>query len=909
MRLLDRVRLRLRSLLARQRVESELRAELDFHVEQQTAELIARGLEPRAARQAALRALGDLSRYEEECRDMRRTRGIETFLQDLRYGLRALRASPVFTAMAVLSLGLGIGANTGIFTLTDALLLRDLPVRSPQQLMVIGNPARTNSLSTGGVRGDLLSVPMYRALRDGSRAFSGLLASGRTGRILVGDERAEQPRYVLGRLVSGNYFDVLGVAARIGRTFTASDDRTGGAPVVVISYDYWARRYGRDPKAVGSQLRLNSSPFTVVGVTRPGFFGDVVGVATDVWVPLALQPQLNPGRDFLERWDASWLVLIGRRAPGVTYTQAAREVRARFARLLASRADGAIDADLVDDVHPTTLELGPGAGGLSALRDRFAQPLRALTAIVALVLLIACVNIASLLLERATGRQKEISVRLALGAGRGRLVRQLLTESLLLAAAGGALGLLLAFWADRGLLQLVGLRPSAGLDVHPNLHVLAFTALAVLLTGVLFGLFPALRATRVELAPALRERSRSLAGSGGGSKRWSPGKLLVVSQFAVSLLLLTGAGLFVRTLVNLQHVDLGYRQAAMLMLEVDPVAAGYDGDAIAPFIERLLARLREVPGVERVAISENGLFSGTESHTDITIGRRPSAGREGEPVDYDRVGPGYFAVVGIPMLRGRGIEAGDTVGAARVAVINEAMARRDFASVDPVGQRFAEVNDPQTVYEVVGVAGDAHDHDLRRPVEPRYYSALLQSAQTLTAFNLEIRTARPRTLVAPVRAAVKALDPRVTIIDLQPLSESVGDVVRYDGLVAKLSSVFGLLALLLAAIGLYGVISHAISRRTNEIGIRMVLGASHRGVLRMVVGETLTLALAGAACGVPVALVAARGIAGRLFGVSAHDLPTLVASTTILIAIALLAGAVPGSRAARVDPTEALRQE
>ncbi|HEV8628926.1 MAG TPA: ABC transporter permease [Thermoanaerobaculia bacterium] len=913
MRLLDRLRLRLRSLFHRREVEAELRAEIEFHLEQEIAELVAKGLDPRQARSEARRRLGDLSRYEEECRDARRTQGLDTLLQDLRYGLRGLRASPLFTAVVVLSLALGIGVNTAIFTLTDALLVRDLPVRDPDGLMVIGDPARTNSLSSGGLRADLLSVPMYRALRERDHVFSGLLASGRTGRITLGDETVAKPEHVQGRLVSANYFAVLGVPSFAGRTFGAEEDRYPcKEPVVVVSHDFWSRRFGRDPHLVGQRLLLNSSPFTVIGVAASGFLGDVVGVATDVWVPLGAQPQLNPGRDFLSHWDVNWVLLIGRRAPGVTPAAAAQATRALFSQLVATRADGAMDPSLVanpDELRALTLPVAPGRGGLSAVRARFSEPLSALFAMVAVVLLVACVNVANLLLERATARQKEITVRLALGAGRLRLVRQLLTESVVLALLGGALGVVLAFWADVALLQLAGLRRSAALDPWPNLRVLAFTAVVSVATGVLFGLAPAFRATRVELAPALRERSRTVGGGRPG--RWPLGRILVVSQLALSLLLLTGAGLFVRTLSNLRRLDLGYRPEGILMLQVDPVVAGYEGDAMGPLVSELLRRLRAVPGVTAATLSENGLFSGTESGTRVTLeGVRPAmTAGDDNIVFYDRVGPDYFRVVGIPILRGRGIGAGDVAGSVAVAVINEAMARAYYRGRDPLGQRFTEVDGPGVVYQVVGVARDVHDHDLRTPVAKRFYLPLRQSPQTASAFNVEIRTARPRALLAPVRETVRAVDPRIAVIDVAPLADNVAELVRYDHLVARLASAFGLLALLLAAVGLYGVVSHTIARRTHEIGIRMVLGAGHRGVLWMVLADTMLMALAGIACGLPVALLAGRAVTDRLYGISAHDLPTLATATLVLAAVAALAGVVPGSRAARVDPSIALRHE
>ncbi|HEY7216273.1 MAG TPA: ABC transporter permease [Thermoanaerobaculia bacterium] len=909
MRSLGLLRLRLRSLFRRQRVEAELLAELSFHLEQQTAEYVAAGMAPAEARHAAHRRIGNLGRIEEECRDMRRTRWIETFLQDLRYALRSLRLAPAFTLVAALSLALGIGANTAIFSLLDALLLRQLPVQAPERLAAVGDPSRTGGKSEGSIRADVFSVPLYRELRDRNQVFSGLFASGRSGRLTVGTDRsAAKPETARGRLVSGNYFAVLGVPAFRGRTFTAADDRSpGAAPYVVISYDYWQRRFAGSPGAVGRSLTLNGYPFTIIGVTPPEFFGDIVGTSTDVWIPLMMQRQVNPGRDYLDRWEISWLLLMGRLKPGVSLAEAHSSIDSLFKQLVAN---GVVPAGIIpEDIADLHVDVSPGGTGFSALRRQFSRPLKTLMGIVALVLLIACANVANLLLERATGRRKEISIRLALGAGRLRLVRQLLTESLVLAFLGGALGVLFAFWADAGLLKLIDVPASRALDLRPNLTILAFTAGVSLLTGVLFGLAPALRSTRVELAPALKESSRNLAGAGGGGRRWPFGKVLVVSQFALSLLLLMGAGLFVRTLVNLQRLDLGYERQGVLMLNVDPVGAGVPAERLGAFAEGMLERLRTVPGVTAATLSENGLFSGTESSTSLAISGRPEIPYPANQVAYDRVGPGYFEVVGIPIVLGRGIGVKDRAGALRVAVINESMARYYFPNQNPIGQRFAETDAMDKVYEVVGVSRDVRDHELRSDVRRRYYTPMLQDAETLSAFNYEIRTRDPKALVEPVRAAVRGFDPPPIVNDLAPLTANIDESIGDEHLVAKLSAVFGVLALLLASIGLYGVISYATSRRTNEIGIRMALGANHGKVLWMVLRETLLLAFAGIAVGLLAVLGSARVVASRLFGLSAYDPATLASVTIVLVAVAVVAGAIPGSRATRVDPTEALRYE
>ncbi len=572
----------------------ELDEELAFHLEMRTEELVAEGRPPREARARAEAELGELGRtraslLESDRRIERRRRLGDRFRElagDLRLAGRGLAKSPGFTLAVTLSLALGIGANTAVFSLIDALQLRSLPVAEPGRLVAIGDTSRVNSTSQGGVRADLISVPMYRRLRDGSRVVSGLLAAGPAWSLRIGDDPKRAGEPVHGRFVSANYFTVLGVSPYLGRVFNADAGRgaSGSAPYVVLSYDYWQRRFGADPGVVGEALEVNGYPLTIAGVGPPGFFGEVVAQATDLWIPLAMQPEIVSGRDDLERWDVNWLLLMGRLKPGVTIGEARASLGALFAGIVASRADGAIPADMLPD-EPAKLRLAvsPGGTGFSYWRRRFSKPLAILMAVVALVLLVACANVATLLLERATGRHRELAIREALGAGRGRLVRQLLAESLLLSALGGGVGALVAVWADTGLLALIGLPHSVALELRLDPRVLAFTAAVALGTGVVFGLAPALRATRVDLTPALEGGAEAGAGSrtpGGGSGSrpgwhlgWPLGKLLVVAQFAVSLLLVAGAGLFLRTLVNLDRVDLGFPRDDLVMLELRPSAA------------------------------------------------------------------------------------------------------------------------------------------------------------------------------------------------------------------------------------------------------------------------------------------------------------------------------------------------
>jgi predicted permease len=909
MRSADILRLRLRSLFRRSRVEAELAAELRFHLDQLTEENITSGMSPDEARHAALRAFGGVPQIQERCREMRGNRWIEQLVQDLSYAVRTFRRSPAFTLIAVFSLALGIGANTAIFSLINALLLRHLPVHEPSGLVAVGDPSRTGSLSTGNVRNDLMSYPLYEEIRKQNQVFTDVLASGRSGRLnVVLGPTGGEGEAARGRLVSGNYFSLLGVHALRGRTFTAEEGRApGAAPFAVISHDYWTRRFSQEAGAVGRTIQINDHPFTIVGVMPPGFFGDIVGVSTDIWIPLSMQPQVNPGRNYLDRWDTSWLLLMGRLRPGASIEKARAEINVLFPRILEERAGTALSKDLLPDPDRMHVDVASGAAGFSYLRQQITQPLFTLMGMVALVLVVACANVANLLLERAMARKKEIAVRLALGAGSGRLIRQLLTESVPLSGLGGLLGLAFAFWASRALLRLIGGASSAAaVDLRPDFPVLAFTASVAILTGILFGLAPAFRATRVELAPTLKEGSRSVVGSGSRA-RWPLRKLLVAAQFALSLLLVMGAGLFVGTLRNLQRLDLGYPRDQILMVNVDPFGAGYEGGRLESFPRDMIERLRAIPGVRGVSYSTNGLFSGTESSTTV---RSPSfeTPAEGVSLHYDLVGPDYFKAVGIPLLLGRGIEVRDGTGGPPVAVINEAMAKERFPGESPLGKRLVMQGPPDVEYEIVGVVANARDHDLRGAVPPRFYVPMTTDDPDLD-FNFEIRTSEPAALVEPVRKAIQSYDPDLPMTDLEPLATMIDDSIVNERIIARLSAVFGLLALLLAAIGLYGVISYTIARRTNEIGIRMALGARRPIVLWMVLRETLLLALAGIVLGVPAALGSTRAVASRLFGLSFADPVTLAATVGILLVVALCAGLIPGSRATRVSPVQALRYE
>ena len=838
-------------------------------------------------------------------------------LQDVRYGLRCLRKSPGFTAVAVLSLALGIGANTAIFTLIDAVMLKMLPVKDPQQLVFLSDPSSAG-VSIGiqnGVR-SLFTYEEFEQIRDRQQVFSGIFASESSLPRVQVSTRGVAPEEERARLVSGDYFTVQGVDALLGRTFTAAGDNGPGSnAVAVISYGYWKRKFGLSPSVLGTGIQVNGVPLTVVGVAPPKFFGESVGDAPDLWIPMMMQPQIKRGRFWL-RDDASkaekvmWLHVVGRLKRGVAREQAEANVNLVFRQILAARAGSSVTPERKREIMDQKVKLQDGARGASGWRDEFSQPLLVLMSVVALVLLIACANIANLLLARAAARRKEIGIRLAMGAGRARLLRQLLTESMLLSFLGAAFGVLFAYWGSGLLLRQVTAGPNpVQLDVTPDARILAFTAAVAVLTGLLFGLAPALRATRVEVGSTLKENSRGLTGS---AARLGFGKALVTSQVAISLLLLIGAGLFLRTLHNLQNVDLGYSREKLLLVRVDAVAGGYKGTGIGAVYRQLLDRFRAIPGVRAVTASENGLFSGTESGDRITVeGYTPK--KEGDDsARFDQVGPNYFSVVGIPVTLGREIGPEDNETAAPVCVINDAMARFYFSGRNPIGMHITdEFPDTRTTFRIVGVAKDARDHRLRGEIPRRFYIPLFHPLGDYpSAVNFELRTfADPEAVMATVRREIQSVDKALPILSLRTLGDLLDRSTGQERLIAELSTFFGALALVLASIGLYGVLSYAVGRRTNEIGIRMALGARPGAVVWMFLRETLVLIAAGCIVGLGAALAATRLVASNLFGVKPADPATLALATAVIAGVALAAGYLPARRAAAVDPVTSLRCE
>jgi predicted permease len=908
-----------------QRVERDVDAELDFHLDMRTQRLLERGFDPASARAQALRQFGDRDQVRSELvaigtqqeKTDKRANYLAELRQDTIYAVRALRHNLGFALVVMLSLAIGIGANTAIFTLIDALLLRPLPVSEADRLVVIGDPRRTNSASDGSVRTDLFSYPVYVDLSRRPQLLQGLAAVGRTGRLdATIDEasarsarstqdgaEAEHPR---GRLVSGNYFAVLGVPTLIGRPLTVDDDRSAnGSPVAVISYAYWQRRFQRDRGVLGRSITINRIPFTIVGVTPPGFTGEVVGRMTDIWMPLTMQPGLAK-QDWLTKPNTCWLLLLGRRSEGVSLAQVQEAYRTIVWRALAASTPS---PDAMAGLTKEELSVAAGARGLSPLRALYAEPLTTLMAAVGLVLLVVCANVANLLLARGAARERELSVRMALGAGRVRVVRQLLTESLILGALGGAAGLLLAIWGSQALLRLAA--DGAGaipLDVRMDWRVLGFTLAVTGVTAVLFGLAPALRATRVELGTGLRSGGRGTTGGLlGGPGRIGAGKLLVMLQVALSLVLLVGTGMLVRSTRALTKVDPGLARDRLLIVTVDAAPTGLEGEPLAQLARTLLERVRAIPGVAAASFSENGIFSGTESSTNLRVVGFSPRTEDDTMANYDRVGPGYVSAIGARLVDGRDFTDRDDEHAPRVALINASMAAFYFPRNDAIGQHLVV---DSASYEVVGVVADTKDHELRQVPGRRMYLPAFQAGPIPLEFSFELRaTGDPTQLMTAVRRELQAVNASLLVLNNDPLTTLMRQSISQDLLVARVASFFGALALGLAALGLYGVMMYATLRRTSEFGLRMALGADNARVRGMVLGEALALVAGGTVVGVPLALTASRLLRSQLYGVNPIDLPSIAVALGVLVVSAAIAGYLPAARAARVGPLEALRVE
>ena len=900
--------IRLQSLLLRHRNAQQLDEEIQFHLEQQIAENLGAGMSRDEARYAARRTFGNPTVLKEETRDAWGWIAVEQIAKDLRYGLRMLGKNVGFSAVAMVTLALGIGANTAIFTVINAVMLRALPVKHPEELVTVGNPARVHSWGTGTPRTDVFSYPLYRELQDNNRVFSSLLASSNLGNLRIATDGG--PETASGRLVTENYFETLGVEALLGRTFTTDEGRTpGSAPVLVISYGYWQRRFSADASVIGRKIRLNNYPFTIIGVAPPGFFGAVVGDRPDLWAPMMMQPQLLPGRNFLESVNDAALLLIGRLKPGVTIEQARTNVNEVVKQALTVTLNARMSSDdrkAMQDAK-IAVEVLPGSRGLSRLRQEFSTPLLLLLGMVALVLLVACVNVANLMLARSEARRQEIAVRVAMGAGPGRIVRQLLTESALVGLIGGALGLLLAQWGSAVLVSLANTsdRTSSPLALGLDWRVLGFTGGICLSAAIVFGLAPALRFVNLRPGGALKQGGRAETGPKSSFERF-----LLSAQIALGALVLMTAGLLVRSLGNLQEVDLGYSRDRLLLARVDILESGYQGAAIQNMTRELLDRLAALPGVRSVTVSSNGLFSGDESSDAILVDGM--ANQQGNVTADDEVGPSYFSAIGDPIVLGREITSEDFARGARVAVVNETFAKFYFGERNPIGHKITvqDSQHPET-FEIVGVARDVHDHSVRDAVRRRMYAPLTgASFDDLGAYNFEIRAVGDsQLLVNSIRTTIRNLNPNLVVDHIKTASELVTDTLTSQLLVAELSTFFGGLVLLLVCVGLYGSMTYSVARRTREIGVRVALGAPREGLIWMVTREACIELAIGVPIGIAAAVAATRLFEVMLFGLSKADPLSMASAILALAGVCLAAAIFPVRRAMRVDPVVALRHE
>jgi predicted permease len=838
---------------------------------------------------------------------------MDNLIKDIRYGMRGLWKRPGFSAVAIITLALGIGANTAIFTLVNAVILKSLPVTQPNELVLFTDTAsegssQTDTPPTGQWR--RFSYASYQYLRSHQQSFQDITAlrSG-VSRLSVRRPDAEGAgnQQASGHLVSGNYFSVLGVTASRGRVLSPEDDKQDAAPVAVLSHRYWQQGLNSDPTIVGKSLILNGLGFTVIGITPPEFFGERVRKSPDFWLPLSLQPQIDLRDSFLKDDQAYWLTLIGRLKQNVSVEQAHNEVNYSLRQFLTDQAGSKLTDDRRRGIESSYVQLVPGAGGISGIRNLYSKGLQTLMVIVAIVLLIACANIGALLLSRSATRNAELSLRMALGATRLRVIRQLLTESILLAAIGGLCGILLSQWGVKVLVALVA--KNSPLDTRPDPTLLLFTITVSVIAALLFGFIPAVRASKTDLASAMKAKSRT----GVGRLRWSLSSGLVVTQIGLSMVLLTGAGLFLHSLLKLKSEDLGFDKANVLLVSLDPRLADHKTSELPNLYRQLTDRIAALPGVRSVSLATYSPMSGSNRRSTVKIPGYVPQPNEDMDVQDLLVGPNYCDTLGLPLLQGREIEPRDTTTSQKVAVINRTFADHFFKDQNPIGKSisFDDLEVREESLEVVGVIGDVKWESARDETKPAVYRPIMQvTDENAYTASLQIRTnSNPSELAQGVRQTVTQVDDRLPIFDVTTLHEQVGERMNRETLVAQLVGFFGGLALLLACVGLYGVVAHSVARRTNEIGIRMALGAGSKNIAWMVLRESFLLVIAGLLIGVPAALAAARLISNQLYGLGPGDPVALVGAAVILIGVALVASYFPARRAARVDPLVALKEE
>jgi predicted permease len=894
----------------RQREAEELEEEMRFHRELLERDAVRDGVPPSEAPYAARRRFGNPTYLSEESGNMWRIQPVETIAQDIRYALRFLRRSPVFTTVAILSLALGIGANSAVFTLINALVVRPLPVRDPGQLVLL-EPAR----GAENVQ-PVFPYPYFRTLDTANTVLDGLFAVSRETGVSVDRGNGAEQLPNAAALVSGKYFPTLGVRPAMGRLLGPSDDVARGAhPVVVLSFEFWRQTFGGDEQIVGKSLRVNGAPMTVVGVAAEGFFGTQVGQKIDLYMPLLMANVAfrTPDAAMLDERGDWWLYVMGRLKPGVTREQAAAELSMLFKRdLLANPPFMRSNTKGMAQLQQATVILSDARSGLADLRRRFAKPLFVLSGMAAVVLLIACTNLASLLSARAAARRKEIAIRLSMGAARRRLLRQLLTESLILSTVGALVGALFAWTGARALLAIASFgRTPLWISTTPDWRVVAFTALIAVGTALLFGIVPALQATRLELAPSLR--SGASAGRGRGAIRL--GKVLIATQVALSVLLVFGGSLFVRSLQRLYSTDVGFNREDVVVFRLDPRRVGYRGASLASFYTTVLERTRALPGVRGATMASQVPFTGASSGFGGRVdGYTPPPD---ERADITRVitGDRYFDFMEIPLRAGRALTPADIGGGGgpRFAVVNEAFVKQYVPSGQAIGRRFYRGNPAEDSLgtEIVGVVADVKFNSFREPTPPiAYWNYAADTTFRGPAQALFVRVQPGVPNVIPsVRALISSIDRNVEVLGVRPLDAQISASISNERIVATLSAFFGVFALVLAMIGLYGLMAYAVTSRTREIGIRIALGAESDRVARAVLMEALTLVGIGLAVGVPAAIVASRVGQALLYGMSAGDPPTMVITAGSLALVAAIAAAIPAWRAGRIDPVGMLRSE
>jgi predicted permease len=847
---------------------------------------------------------------------------LEMVGRDFGYALRTLRRSPGFAAVAALTLALGIGANTAIFTLLDQILLRLLPVKNPQELVLLTMRGRHYGNNWGW---NAISYPMYRDFQDHNEVFSGMFCRFPEHVSMTFGGQSER---VAAELASGTYFDVLGVGTALGRAFTPEDDRVpNGHPIVMLSYDFWKQRFGGDPQIVGKTILVNNHQMTIIGVAQRGFEGVELGYSTKIFVPVMMEQEIiiGPMKMLTDR-RSRWVNAFGRLKPGVTETKAKASLQPFMHSMLEMEVKEAAfrnaSAYAREQFLKCWIDVLPGSQGRPYLREELRTPLWVLMATTGMVLLIACANIANLLLARATGRQKEIAVRLAMGATRGRIVGQLLIETLSLSALGGILGLALAFWGDKALMAVYLPSDSGGLNIStaPDLRILLFTLAVTVVTGVIFGLAPALQSTRPDVGRTLKDQAGTVVGGGHGRLR----NALVVTQVGLSLLLLIGAGLFLRSLKNLSNLGPGFPAERLVGFNIDPSLNGYTPQQLNGFYQQLTDSLGTIPGVKSVAVASMRIMENNEWDSGMTVeGYSPTKPDDHPQAYMNQIGPGYFATLGVPIVAGRDFRVNDNRVVKRAdatddfdmtpttVIINEKFAQRFFAGRNPVGMHLGFGTDPgtHTDMEIIGVVKDIKYTNLRDEIPIQAYVPYMNSPY-LGGMTVYVRTAgEPSQLMSSVRAKMRELEANVPIYAMRTMDEQISNSLSTERMIASLSTVFGFLATILAIIGLYGVMSYSVAQRTREIGIRMALGAEQGKVIGMVMREVLTLIAIGVGVGVPAALVLTRVVKSQLYGLEAHDPWTLGLATGLLAMVACAAGYVPALRASRVDPIRALRYE